>query len=1079
MKNLFSQDQRGLKTAIDSFVEVAKKSEFKIEHSDFIPVKKLGEGHFGETYVMKNRGTSNIFQVFKIPKEVEDKSINLEMSVYDMLIKEQNPDEIGFQNVVRIINRTRVYKVGKDEKLRRLDAIAMEHIKGQNLQDYIQSRRKLSLSETIDKALQILQGLKYLHNRGIQNRDLKPDNVMVTDDGGVKLIDFGISSASDLCKVSVMNRAYAAPEYWIGEEHDNSDIWNFGHVLYEMITGKHICQDRIGMFEKSNTWSSYTSRRSKECALLQEELDESYQELIDKECQGLGHIVNRCLRVNPKERYQSVDDVITDLNKEKAKIGSAPRWKKALMGLILAGYLLADGFFYSGRLPDIKELEAENSHLSNIVRVLGRPYQELEPSEYKFDRFIHQDGWRYAIKTINHTIHANIGKGGDMLSFKIKDPTPKLKKKFSLKQGNESFAYFYMDTALKSGLKYSLIFSANIRNNGVRYDRLMSSKKFPRNEVTNARLVPAEENLEVLPDRPFLFFAPGTTEMHYLRMYKSKLYQVIANDKEPKPVDWYVNGKLVQAKAERLWYKFKEGNYLVEIQSPYPEVKAKWKVNASIKNKPNVYVKDIRTSALYKLTRSFIGLNMNVGSSSFIGSRIVPIMIEQGDKKFMEFMDIGFDLTTKSHNNPRYFRKNRDIAASRYCKFERPGTHLIKYFIDPFNQIEESNEEDNCSTATIEITDSKPQTYTDRLEDHGSLCTLVKEFMENSRDWKNRSYGIQRTNTNLSDKPAYAIAKDGYVHCKITTPKKTHLFKFRDPAPGLEKRIMLEQTKDRTNIYIAGRTHKGLRYMVVVNRRPGIGNILIGKPFKPIPVKLEGYKSEIIAPKNKLIEICMPDTRVISARNFGQEWMGIHKTKPKGYFQDWADSYKICEIVEHAHEPIAWSINNQPIRHTGTILSKKFEPESYLVKGTLPSGLSAEWRIKVDPGLKPNLNINKGHKELTFLCPVNTKPKTDLLLKQDTFKRYRGPLVIEYQCGSDIERETISLENMFKTYIGKYCESYLKDQYLHTEINYKFKSPGRKKLTIRIDPDNLIPEENENDNEITLDFIVDPVSEDK
>ena len=121
--------------------------------------------------------------------------------------------------------------------------IAMACYDGESLKAKIE-RGPLKLDEALDIATQIAQGLAKAHGQGIIHRDIKPANILITKDGLVKIVDFGLAklAGTKLTKTgkTLGTAQYMSPEQARGEQVDQrADIWSLGIVLYEMLTGKH------------------------------------------------------------------------------------------------------------------------------------------------------------------------------------------------------------------------------------------------------------------------------------------------------------------------------------------------------------------------------------------------------------------------------------------------------------------------------------------------------------------------------------------------------------------------------------------------------------------------------------------------------------------------------------------------------------------------------------------------------------------------------------------------------------------------------------------------------------------------
>ncbi|HEX9971323.1 MAG TPA: protein kinase [bacterium] len=162
----------------------------------------------------------------------------------------------------------------------------------------------LSVDSAIDIAIQIAQGLAKAHEHGLIHRDIKPGSVMITKDGVVKILDFGLAKLEDqegLTKAgaTIGTIAYMSPELVQGQEVDqHTDIWSFGVVLYEMLTGQLPFK---GEYEQAVIYS------------ILNEIPQPVSSLRPKVPQQLERIVNLCLAKKATERYQQMNDLLADL----------------------------------------------------------------------------------------------------------------------------------------------------------------------------------------------------------------------------------------------------------------------------------------------------------------------------------------------------------------------------------------------------------------------------------------------------------------------------------------------------------------------------------------------------------------------------------------------------------------------------------------------------------------------------------------------------------------------------------------------------------------------------------------------
>ncbi len=136
-------------------------------------------------------------------------------------------------------NIVTVYEMGEEDGV---PFIAMEYLEGESLDAALSKNTQIPLAQKLGYVVQVCRALSYAHQHGIVHRDIKPGNIMVTRDGTVKVVDFGIARMMDTSKtqtgVLLGTLAYMSPQLVKGERADErSDIWAAGVVCYELFAG--------------------------------------------------------------------------------------------------------------------------------------------------------------------------------------------------------------------------------------------------------------------------------------------------------------------------------------------------------------------------------------------------------------------------------------------------------------------------------------------------------------------------------------------------------------------------------------------------------------------------------------------------------------------------------------------------------------------------------------------------------------------------------------------------------------------------------------------------------------------------
>ncbi|MEG0133289.1 MAG: Stk1 family PASTA domain-containing Ser/Thr kinase [Clostridium sp.] len=194
-------------------------------------VEKIGEGGMAVVYRAKCK-ILNRFVAIKILKPEYSNNVDF----MDKFKREALATaSFSHNNIVGI------YDVGSEDNI---NYIVMELVKGKTLKEYIRENAPLGAEETIKISVQIAKALECAHKNGIIHRDIKPHNILITDDKVVKVTDFGIAKATSSDTITHTNKIigsahYFSPEQAKGKIVDNrTDIYSFGIVMYEMVTGK-------------------------------------------------------------------------------------------------------------------------------------------------------------------------------------------------------------------------------------------------------------------------------------------------------------------------------------------------------------------------------------------------------------------------------------------------------------------------------------------------------------------------------------------------------------------------------------------------------------------------------------------------------------------------------------------------------------------------------------------------------------------------------------------------------------------------------------------------------------------------
>ncbi|MDO4295361.1 MAG: Stk1 family PASTA domain-containing Ser/Thr kinase [bacterium] len=254
-------------------------------------LEKIGSGGMADVYKARCHKLNRLVAV-KVLKEEFSEDVNF---VNKFRMEAQAAAGLSHPNIVN------VYDVIDENDLH---AIVMELIEGVTLKSYIQKKGHLEVRESIGIAIQVCQGIAAAHEQHIIHRDIKPQNMIISKDGKVKVADFGIARAvtSQTIGANVMGSVhYISPEQARGGYSDErSDIYSLGITMYEMVTG-HV------PFEGDNTVA---------IALAHLETPITPPTVYVKEIpSGLEQIILKCTEKKKSQRYANIEGLISDLRK--------------------------------------------------------------------------------------------------------------------------------------------------------------------------------------------------------------------------------------------------------------------------------------------------------------------------------------------------------------------------------------------------------------------------------------------------------------------------------------------------------------------------------------------------------------------------------------------------------------------------------------------------------------------------------------------------------------------------------------------------------------------------------------------
>ena len=266
-------------------------------------LEKIGAGGMGEVYLAHDTKLDRKIALKVLPPELAES-------------EERRARFKREAKAIAALNHPNIVQVYSVEEADGVHFITMEHVTGKTLSAAL-PRHGFPIRQFLDLAIPLTEAAAAAHENGITHRDLKPDNVIVTKEGGIKVLDFGLAkpstgvgsaaSDSDLPTEQMTKEgrilgtvAYMSPEQAEGKSVDaRSDIFALGVNFYEMLTGTRPFQGETPAFTLS--------------AVLKDE-PQSLTKLVPSLPRDIARIVKRCLAKDPSRRYQTTIDVRNELD---------------------------------------------------------------------------------------------------------------------------------------------------------------------------------------------------------------------------------------------------------------------------------------------------------------------------------------------------------------------------------------------------------------------------------------------------------------------------------------------------------------------------------------------------------------------------------------------------------------------------------------------------------------------------------------------------------------------------------------------------------------------------------------------
>ena len=375
-------------------------------------IEVIGQGGMAIVYKAKDK----LLNRFVAIKVLRQEFTHDEQFIKKFKRESQSAASLSHQNIVSI------YDVGVEGNIH---YIVMELVSGKTLKEYIKENEKIDWKKAISIGIQIASALGHAHKNHIIHRDIKPHNIIITQDGIAKVTDFGIARAITSSTVTQVEDTMGSVHYLSPEQarggfvNEKSDLYSLGIVMYEMVTGE--------VPFKGETSVAVALQHIQGELISPKEISESIPE-------SLNSIILKLLKKTPDDRYLNTSFLINDLNRvfiepnsnfiqddyfdddaptqispivkeekenkeKKEKSNKKGKNKKLKLVLLLIAFFIAASLlgalvFHIGNYFGVKEVEVpnvENYHVDEAIKILKDHNLEAEIVERKYNNEVEKD----------------------------------------------------------------------------------------------------------------------------------------------------------------------------------------------------------------------------------------------------------------------------------------------------------------------------------------------------------------------------------------------------------------------------------------------------------------------------------------------------------------------------------------------------------------------------------------------------------------------------------------------------------------------------------------------------------------